>query len=135
MMEAIQLDLFDFVAMQTAVQSKVQEVLETIVPRNFQNDGRQGMSTTPAARIEVNFKAIRLLKKLKAEKRVPSHEEQITLSQFSGWGGLTEVFMENCFPTRNIRRRRTPFSTVITRPNISLISCGTLSRRRLDKME
>ena len=75
MMEAIQLDLFDFVAMQTAVQSKVQEVPETIVPRNFQNDGRQGMPTTPAARIEVNFKAIRLLKKLKAEKRVPSHEE------------------------------------------------------------
>ena len=72
MMEAIQLDLFDFVAMQTAVQSKVQEVPETIVPRNFQNDGRQGMPTTPAARIEVNFKAIRLLKKLKAEKRVPS---------------------------------------------------------------
>ena len=94
MMEAIQLDLFDFVAMQTAVQSKVQEVPETIVPRNFQNDGRQGMPTTPAARIEGNFKAIRLLKELKAEKRVPSHEEQITLSQFSGWGGLTEVFME-----------------------------------------
>ena len=94
MMEAIQLDLFDFVAMQTAVQSKVQEVPETIVPRNFQNDGRQGMPTTPAARIEANLKAIRLLKELKAEKRVPSHEEQITLSQFSGWGGLTEVFME-----------------------------------------
>ena len=94
MMEAIQLDLFDFVAMQAAVQSKVQEVPETVVPRNFQNDGRHGMPTTPAARIEANFKAIRLLKELKAEKRVPSHEEQITLSQFSGWGGLTEVFIE-----------------------------------------
>ena len=94
MMEAIQLDLFDFVAMQTAVQSKVQEVLETIVPRNFQNDGRQGMPTTPAARIEANLKAIRLLKELGTVERVPSHEEQITLSLFSGWGGLTEVFME-----------------------------------------
>ena len=94
MMEAIQLDLFDFVAMQTAVQSKVQEVPETIVPRNFQNDGRQGMPTTPAARIEANLKAIRLLKELGTVERVPSHEEQITLSLFSGWGGLTEVFME-----------------------------------------
>ena len=94
MMEAIQLDLFDFAAMQAAVQSKVQEVPETVVPRNFQNDGRHGMPTTPAARIEANFKAIRLLKELEAEERVPSHEEQLTLSQFSGWGGLTEVFME-----------------------------------------
>ena len=94
MMEAIQLDLFDFAAMQTAVQSNVQDIPETVVPRNFQNDGRHGMPTTPAARIEANFKAIRLLKELKVEKRVPSHEEQVTLSQFSGWGGLTEVFME-----------------------------------------
>ena len=94
MMEAIQLDLFDFAAMQAAVQSKEQEVPETVVPRNFLNDGRHVMPTTSAARIEANFKAIRLLKELKAEKRAPSHEEQITLSQFSGWGGLTEVFME-----------------------------------------
>lgn len=94
MMEAIQLDLFDFAAMQAAVQSKVQEVPETVVPRNFQNDGRHVMPTTPAARIEANLKAIRLLKELGTGERVPSHEEQITLSQFSGWGGLTEVFME-----------------------------------------
>ena len=94
MMEAIQLDLFDFAAMQAVVQPKVQEVPKTVVLRNFQNDGRHGMPTTPAARIEANFKAVRLLKELEADKRVPSHEEQIVLSQFSGWGGLTEVFME-----------------------------------------
>ena len=94
MMEVIQLDLFDFAAMQAAVQSKVQELPETVVPRNFQNDGRHGMPTTPAARIEANLKAIRLLKELGAGERVPSHEEQVMLSQFSGWGGLTEVFME-----------------------------------------
>ena len=143
-MEAIQLDLFDFAAMQAAVQSKVQELPETVVPRNFQNDGRHGMPTTPAARIEANLKAIRLLKELGAGERVPSHEEQVMLSQFSGWGGLTEVFMEGnrhyqtlkeLLSEENIRRRRTPFSTVITRPNISLISCGTSSGRRLEKME
>ena len=38
MMEAIQLDLFDFAAMQAAVQSKEREVPETVVLRNFQND-------------------------------------------------------------------------------------------------
>ena len=93
-MEAIQLDLFDFAAMQAAVQSKEQEVPETVVPRNFLNDGRHVMPTTSVARIEANFKAIRLLKELGTGERISSHEEQFTLSQFSGWGGLIEVFME-----------------------------------------
>lgn len=92
-MEAVQLDLFEFAAMQAAIQPKVQESPKPVRPRNFQNDGLHPMPTTPAARIEANFKAIRLLKELGA--RTPSHEEQITLSQFSGWGGLTEVFMED----------------------------------------
>ena len=92
-MEAVQLDLFEFAAMQAAIQPKVQESPRPVRPRNFQNDGLHPMPTTPAARIEANFKAIRLLKELGA--RTPSHEEQITLSQFSGWGGLTEVFMED----------------------------------------
>ena len=87
MMEAIQLDLFDFAAMQAAVQSKVQELPETVVPRNFQNDGRHGMPTTPAARIEANLKAIRLLKELGAGERVPSHEEQVMLSQSADGAG------------------------------------------------
>ena len=92
-MEAVQLDLFEFAAIQAAIQPKVQESPRPVRPRNFQNDGLHPMPTTPAARIEANFKAIRLLKELGA--RTPSHEEQITLSQFSGWGGLTEVFMED----------------------------------------
>ena len=92
-MEAVQLDLFEFAAMQAAIQPKVQESPRPVRLRNFQNDGLHPMPTTPAARIEANFKAIRLLKELGA--RTPSHEEQITLSQFSGWGGLTEVFMED----------------------------------------
>ena len=93
-MEAIQLDLFEFAAMQAAIHPKVQDTPETVRLRNFQNDGRHMIPTTPAARTEANFKAIRLLKELEAERRLPSHEEEVALSQFSGWGGLTEVFME-----------------------------------------
>ena len=74
-MEAVQLDLFEFAAMQAAIQPKVQESPKPVRPRNFQNDGLHPMPTTPAARIEANFKAIRLLKELGA--RTPSHEEQI----------------------------------------------------------
>ena len=94
MMEAIQLDLFDFAAMQAAVQSKVQEVPETVVLRNFLNDGKSPMPTTRIERIESNLKAIRLLKTLAGTERALTRDEQAMLSQFSGWGGLTEVFME-----------------------------------------
>ena len=37
-MEAVQLDLFEFAAMQAAIQPKVQESPKPVRPRNFQND-------------------------------------------------------------------------------------------------
>ena len=103
MMEAIQLDLFDFAVIQAAVQSKVQEVPETVVPRNFQNDGKSPMPTIRIERIESNLKAIRLLKTLAGTERVLTRDEQAMLSQFSGWGGLTEVFMESSRYFQDVR--------------------------------
>ena len=46
------------------------------------------------ARFKNNVAAIRLVNKLYAENRNPSAEEQRTLSQFVGWGGLAKVFDE-----------------------------------------
>ena len=103
MMEAIQLDLFDFAAMQAAVQSKVQEVPETVVLRNFLNDGKSPIPTTRIERIESNLKAIRLLKTLAGTERALTRDEQVMLSQFSGWGGLTEVFMESSRYFQDVR--------------------------------
>lgn len=92
-MEAMQLDLFSFAAMQEE-QEKQKPERKTPVLGNFLNDGKHLMPTTPATRIEANFKAVKLLKEIGTETRGLSHDEQIILSQFSGWGGLTEVFIE-----------------------------------------
>ena len=45
-------------------------------------------------RFKNNVAAIRLVNKLYAEKRNPTAEEQRTLSQFVGWGGLAQAFNE-----------------------------------------
>ncbi len=92
MTEVIQLDLFEFAAQQIQVISETAPLTE-IMPKNFQNLGKQVMPTTTAARITANFEAIRLLKHL-PDNRILTAEEQETLAKFSGWGGLTEVFME-----------------------------------------
>ena len=113
-MDMMQLDLFAFAAVQAKKEIETASRMDESIPkidakhtpvilRNFLNDGRHVMPTTPAARIEANLKAIRLLKELRAGERVPSHEEQITLSQFSGWGGLTEVFMESSRYFQDVR--------------------------------
>ena len=45
-------------------------------------------------RFKNNVAAIRLVNKLYAENRNPTAEEQRTLSQFVGWGGLAQAFDE-----------------------------------------
>ena len=47
---------------------------------------------TPSQRYANNVAAIRLLKKLEAEERLATPEEQEILSQYVGWGGLSHWF-------------------------------------------
>lgn len=49
---------------------------------------------TPGERYQNNMAAIRLLKKLEAENRYATPDEQETLAQYVGWGGLTGCFDE-----------------------------------------
>ena len=49
---------------------------------------------TPGQRFAANVKAIRLLKRLETEERLATPEEQETLSQYVGWGGLADCFDE-----------------------------------------
>ena len=91
-MNGIQLDLFTFAAMQ--IQEKSAEAKPALVLKNFVNDGKYPLPTTKSERIAANLKAIRLLKSL-SEERPLEYDEQITLSRFTGWGGLTDVFMED----------------------------------------
>ena len=46
-------------------------------------------------RFRRNIKAIQLLKKCQEENRFATPEEQIILSKYVGWGGLSEAFDEN----------------------------------------
>ena len=91
-MNGIQLDLFTFAAMQT--QEKNAEAKSAVLLKNFINDGKYPLPTVKSERIAANLKAIRLLKSL-SEERPLEYDEQITLSHFTGWGGLTDVFMED----------------------------------------
>ncbi|MDE7171063.1 MAG: DEAD/DEAH box helicase family protein, partial [Oscillospiraceae bacterium] len=49
---------------------------------------------TPGERFKNNIRAIRLLKKLEAEDRFATPEEQNVLAQYVGWGGLSDCFDE-----------------------------------------
>ena len=49
---------------------------------------------SPGERFNNNVRAIRLLKKLEAENRFATPEEQEILSQYVGWGGLADCFDE-----------------------------------------
>ena len=56
-------------------------------------DDRLGVGT-PLERFTKNTAAIRLLHQLEFENRLATPEEQITLSQYVGWGGLADCFDE-----------------------------------------
>ena len=49
---------------------------------------------TPGERFNNNVRAIRLLKRLEAEDRLATPEEQEVLAQYVGWGGLADCFDE-----------------------------------------
>ena len=49
---------------------------------------------TPGERFNNNVRAIRLLKRLEAEDRLATPEEQEVLARYVGWGGLADCFDE-----------------------------------------
>ena len=49
---------------------------------------------TPGERFNNNVRAIRLLKRLGAEDRLATPEEQEVLARYVGWGGLADCFDE-----------------------------------------
>lgn len=64
-------------------------------PRNFritdEHLGEGGAKT----RFRANMDAIHLLKQLEAERRVATVDEQETLSRYTGWGAIPDVFDES----------------------------------------
>ena len=57
------------------------------------NNNRENL--TPSERIKNNIEAIKILNKLDEEQRLPAENELNTLSNYTGWGGLSEIFDKN----------------------------------------
>lgn len=70
-------------------QNYINPYLETGVEENY---------GPPRARYANNVAAIKLLKTLEEEKRLATNEEQVILSKYVGWGGLSEAFDERKWP-------------------------------------
>ncbi len=49
---------------------------------------------TPAVRFRQNIDALKLLKQLEADDRMPTPKEQTVLGNYNGWGGLKEAFLD-----------------------------------------
>ena len=90
-MTMMQMDLFAFAMTQAAIRKPAEEPKQIIL-KNFRNERKNLMQTTTAARIAANLSAIQLLKQADLQNLCES--EKYVLAGFSGWGGLTEVFME-----------------------------------------
>ena len=90
-MTMMQMDLFAFAMTQATIRKPAEEP-KKVIAKNFRNERKTLMQTTVANRIAANLSAIRLLKQ--ADLQELTESEKYVLSGFSGWGGLTEVFME-----------------------------------------
>ena len=71
-------------------------------PYEIKGDGTA--KRTPAERYKGNVKAIQLLKKLEAENRMPTPQEQKVLAAYSGWGGLTNAFKDGTKENNELRK-------------------------------
>ena len=87
----LQMDLFSFAVMQATIRKPAEEP-KKIILKNFRNERKIFMQTSAASRIEDNLAAIRRLKQADLQNLCES--EKYVLAGFTGWGGLTEVFME-----------------------------------------
>ncbi|QUL53364.1 N-6 DNA methylase [Paenibacillus tritici] len=78
--------------------SVTQEPLEhpAFTPQNFHYNTEVSLYPSGAkSKYKRNIEAIRLLKLLESERRVPSPDEQRILAGYVGWGGLANAFNEN----------------------------------------
>lgn len=76
------------------------------------------------ARFKGNFAAIRLVNKLYSENRNPTEAERKVLSQFVGWGGLSQAFDEN---NKQWRREYTELKGLLSQEDYEQARGSTLN--------
>ena len=76
--------------------------------RNFVIDESLNLPSGAKSRFRANVDAIRLIKKLDSEGRNATAAEQVILSKYVGWGGLSEAFGELTFNRETRKSEMTP---------------------------
>lgn len=76
---------------------ETEEQLEAETPKgtNYRIGDTLDLPNGEKARYKANVEAIRLLKRLEAEGRYATADEQNILSKYVGWGGIAQAFDEN----------------------------------------
>ena len=105
---------------QEEAEAKVEELHETVTEqieqqsteqpkgRNFVIDESLNLPKGEKNRFRANVDAIRLIKKLDSEGRNATPAEQVILSKYVGWGGLSEAFGELTFNRATRKSEMTP---------------------------
>jgi N12 class adenine-specific DNA methylase len=65
--------------------------------------GNKSQPKDEKSRYKQNAKAIKLLKQLEAEDRMPTPTEQKVLGEYNGWGGLKDAFKEGTPENKELR--------------------------------
>lgn len=65
--------------------------------------GNKSQPKDEKSRYKQNVKAIKLLKQLEAEDRMPTPTEQKVLGEYNGWGGLKDAFKEGTPGNKELR--------------------------------
>lgn len=93
-----QLDLFDLSlgdsesVMEVALTPNQPASPPSQKGRNYYRDKENNYPIGPVKKCQANIVAIRLLRLLQEEQRLPTSDEQISLAKYTGWGGLQEAF-------------------------------------------
>lgn len=72
--------------------SRAEDKKEPEIKENFVFGDEPVTISGKKARIKANIRAIEIVKELSADNRQANDAEKLVLAQYSGWGGLSEVF-------------------------------------------
>ena len=93
---------------EVVIDLTVQQSTELPKGRNFVIDESLNLPSGAKSRFRANVDAIRLIKKLNSEGRNATPAEQVILSKYVGWGGLSEAFGELTFNRETRKSEMTP---------------------------
>lgn len=77
---------------ENKIVNKVVTTFKKVLPCNFHYEAGEVNEGGSKTRFSWNIEAIRTLKRIEAEKRLATPEEQKTLSRYAGWDGIPQAF-------------------------------------------